>query len=395
MIKPKISIVMPSLNVGKYYRQCIESVMNQTLTDIEIICVDAGSTDGTLEILQECAAKDPRITVVHSNIKSYGYQMNLGMRQARGEYIGIVETDDFVPARMYEELYQTAVREDAEIVKADFYRFREVEGKIERMYNRLDPSDTYYGRIVNPAENQQVFRFIMNTWSGIYRRSFLEAHRIVHNETPGASFQDNGFWFKTFCCAKRIYFVNHPYYMNRRDNEASSVANPGKVYCMTEEWESIYRWLREDESRFQMFIGVYTLRKYHSLLFTYQRIAPEYRDEFIGHMSEEMGKLIHAGEYSREAFTSYEWRRLNLIISNPQGYHQICMSQCSHLCVARLLVRIQKSKYVSALIRKADRLLNKAEIVLAWIGYEGFVHAMHRIKWKNTRDFVSQGDVHG
>ena len=391
----KVSLILPSLNVANYMEECLQSVISQTLKDIEFICVDAGSTDGTLEIIQQYALRDARIKLIQSEKKSYGYQMNLGLHAACGEYIGIVETDDYVPKRMYEELYEMAVREKAEIVKADFYRFRTVENRIEREYNRLDPSDEYYGRIINPAEHPQVFRFIMNTWSGIYQRSFLEKNGICHNETPGASYQDNGFWFKTFCCAKRIYFSDRPYYMNRCDNEASSVANPGKVYCMTEEWGHIYQWLKEDAERFQTFIGGYTLRKYHSLLFTYQRIAPEYREEFIQHMSDEMGKLIHAGEYDKKAFTAYEWRRLSLIIRDPLGYHRICTTRCSHLFVANLLARISKRKRASALIRKADRLLNKAEIMLAWIQYEGFANAMRRIKWKNTKDWVNREESYG
>lgn len=390
----KVSLVLPSLNVSRYIEECLQSAINQELKEIEIICVDAGSTDGTLEIIRNYAERDKRIKLILSEKKSYGYQMNLGMQYASGEYIGILETDDFVPQNMYRELYEIAERERAEIVKADFYRFRTEGEKIERTYNRLDPSDTYYGRVIDPAEHPQVFRFIMNTWSGIYRRRFLEENGIAHNETPGASYQDNGFWFKTFCCAKRIYFVDKPYYMNRRDNEASSVANPGKVYCMTDEWAHIYDWLKADAQRFTTFIGPYTLRKYHSLLFTYQRIAPEYREEFIRHMSDEMEKLIRAGEYDRKVFTDYEWRRMNLIIQNPMGYHRICQSQCSHLCAGNLLQRLQKHGGISWMVRKADRLMNKAEMGLSWIGYEGFLNAMRRVKWKNTKDWVSREETY-
>ena len=258
----------------------------------------------------------------------------------------------------------------------------------------MDPSGSFYSQIIHPAEEPRVFRLIMNTWSGIYLRRFLEENHILHNETPGASYQDNGFWFKTFCCAKRAYFVDKPYYMNRRDNEASSVANPGKVYCMTEEWAYIYRWLREDAERFKTFIGAYTLRKYHSLVITYDRIAPKYRAEFIQHMGEEMGRLVQTGEYDRVIFTNYEWHRLNLIIKNPLGYHQICTTGCSHLQVADLLQKV-RYKWLALPIRKADRLLNKAEMICAWIRYEGFIRAMRRIKWKNTRDRVSKEASHG
>ena len=103
---PKISIIMPALNVGAYIRECLHSVIEQTLEDIEIIVVDAGSTDGTLEIINEFALVDKRIQVVHSKIKSYGYQLNLGFSLAKADYIGIVETDDYIMKDMYECLYQ-------------------------------------------------------------------------------------------------------------------------------------------------------------------------------------------------------------------------------------------------------------------------------------------------
>ena len=90
MDKIKVSVILPSFNVREYIDECIVSVINQTLYDIEIICVDAGSTDGTLKVLQKYETRDSRIKVVVSDKKSYGYQMNLGIAAARGIYIGIV-----------------------------------------------------------------------------------------------------------------------------------------------------------------------------------------------------------------------------------------------------------------------------------------------------------------
>ncbi|ELZ6270419.1 glycosyltransferase family 2 protein, partial [Campylobacter coli] len=93
---PKVSVVVPSLNSIKYIHECIDSILNQTLKDIEIICVDAGSTDGTLEVLREYEKNDERLKVIVSDKKSYGYQINLGIKEAKGEYLGIVESDDCI-----------------------------------------------------------------------------------------------------------------------------------------------------------------------------------------------------------------------------------------------------------------------------------------------------------
>ena len=114
---PKLTVVMPSLNVEKYIRKCVDSVLGQSLRDIEVLAIDAGSTDGTLDILMDYEKKDKRFKVILSDRKSYGYQVNLGLCQASGDYIWIVETDDVVADDAFETLYMQAVSSDADYVK--------------------------------------------------------------------------------------------------------------------------------------------------------------------------------------------------------------------------------------------------------------------------------------
>ena len=383
----KVSIILPSLNVIRYIRQCLDSVVNQTLREIELICVDAGSTDGTLEVLREYESRDARVQVIVSDRKSYGYQMNLGLRAAKGEYVGIVETDDYVPLNMFEDLYAIAVEQRVQIVKADFYRFKEKDGMIERAYNRLDGTDTYYNRVICPGQEQGVFRMIMNTWSGIYERAFLLEHGIVHNETPGASFQDNGFWFKTFCCAERAYFVPRPYYMNRRDNADSSVFSDSKVYCISDEYAHIYDWLKEDEARFKRFISVFTLKEYHSMIFTYGRIKDEYKQEFVRHFGERMRSRLGAQECDRKLFTPMEWHMLNQIANEPDTFAAVrgagFVSKAG-LTVGSAVPALKKA------ICKVDYLVNQAALMFSWIAFFGPVKLMRRRQWKCKMDTVKK-----
>ena len=120
---PKVSIVIPIYNVEQYLRECLESVVNQTLKEIEIICVNDGSTDSSPEILKEYAEKDNRIKVISKPNSGYGHTMNVGIDAAIGEYIGIVESDDYVKLDMYETLYNIAKKNDLDVVRADFERF--------------------------------------------------------------------------------------------------------------------------------------------------------------------------------------------------------------------------------------------------------------------------------
>lgn len=389
----KVSVILPSLNVKKYIDSCLESVVNQTLEDIEIICVDAGSTDGTLETIKAYVNRDPRVRLIVSDKKSYGYQMNLGISSATGTYIGIVETDDFVPQNMYADLYKTAIEQHAEVVKADFYRFYSVDGGYKCVYERLDPTDTYYNRVLCPAEQLQVFRLKMNTWSGIYLRSFLTENNIAHNESPGASYQDNGFWFKTFCCAKRVYFVDNPYYMNRRDNADSSVKSSGKVYSMSDEWEHIYNWLREDSRRFNTFIGVFVLRKYHNLMFTYNRIAKEFRREYIKHMSEEFHKHIYSGEYDKEHFMLHERNRFTLIAHTPLVYQQLRESGYSYRITCRLCQLFYHQGSALKIIHRADKWLHKIALGLSFFEYYGLRRTVNSVKWRKLRPITKSREI--
>lgn len=225
---PKVSIIMPSLNVAAYIRECLESVVNQSLKELEILCVDAGSTDGTWEILKEYAQKDERIQLIQSDKKSYGYQMNLGLRMAQGEYIGFVETDDFVLPEMYDELYICAKTWNADFVKSDFDVFTtSMDG--ERIYLRYSLkkySCVEYGQIFTAEDYMQSQQSIdVYIWNGIYKRTFLEQNSIMFQETQGAAFQDCGFRYQVILNVQRGVYTDKSYYRYRRDNGSSSTYN--------------------------------------------------------------------------------------------------------------------------------------------------------------------------
>lgn len=238
----KVSIIMPSLNVVRYIRQCMDSVVNQTLDDIEIVLVDAGSTDGTLEILEDYAVKDSRIILLHSEVKSYGHQMNIGIKEASGEYIGVVETDDYVEPDMFEKLYESAKRHDAEIVKGLMYRRYEY-GNAESIEMPVD----YIGgagienKLLDCTCNADILLYNSNLWNGIYKKAFLVGNAVKFNETPGAAFQDIGFHHQVFSCAQRVVYIKEYIYHYRVFREGSSSWNSNTLRYMYEE----YKWLSE------------------------------------------------------------------------------------------------------------------------------------------------------
>lgn len=220
---PKISVIMPSLNVADYIRQCIESVVSQTLDDIEIICIDAGSDDGTLEILKEYENNDSRITLMHSDKKSYGYQMNQAISKAEGDYIGIVETDDYISLNMFETLYGMSENSKIDVVKSNFYHVLEDETRIDTGKKGLVKENVKFTIDEYPA----IIKAHPSIWAGIYRREFLENNKIKFIEEPGGAWVDNPFFYETAFAAESIKYTDKAFYYYREFNPTSSTNNLG------------------------------------------------------------------------------------------------------------------------------------------------------------------------
>lgn len=222
----KISILMPCLNVAPYIRQSVQSVINQSLKDIEIILIDAGSSDGTLEIIEKYANKDSRIQIIHSDKKSYGYQMNLGLDAANGQYIGIVETDDFVEEDMFENLYNLTDNGIVDIAKSTFYHHYDYNTSSTNKSNLvIDDVKKRLAGVNNPFTVYEQPFFLdghPSIWCGIYKRSLLEDNNIRFMEEPGGGWVDNPFFYQTALKAKKISYCHIPYYYYRESNPDSS-----------------------------------------------------------------------------------------------------------------------------------------------------------------------------
>lgn len=236
---PKVSVVVPVYNSIGYIRECIESLLNQTLKDIEIIVVDAGSNDGTIGILNEYLQSDKRIKIVQSEKKSMGYQYNLGISIASGEYIGFLESDDYIALTMYEELVEILDHKDIDYVKSDFQMFVELGEKSFLDVNVLSMEmASLYNKEIEPRKYPQILYRDVNMWNGLYRLDFIRNNHIKLNETPKAAFQDTGFVLQSFCLATKIMYVKINSYKYRRDNIGSSTYKPETIQFVI--WEFLY-----------------------------------------------------------------------------------------------------------------------------------------------------------
>ena len=318
----KVSVILPSLNVIKYIEECLESAVNQELKEIEILCVDAGSTDGTLEVIKKYVQDDSRVKLFISNYKSYGRQMNIGIDNASGEYIAILETDDYVPREMYLELYNVAKKYDSDFVKSDFYRFTGSGKEIKKNRVYLSTLDDIYEKKIDSTNDNRIFNLTMNTVTGIYKTSFLKQNNIRYNETPGASFQDNGFWFQTMMYAQNVYFVKKAYYMNRRDNENSSVYDKSKVFCICDEYEFLWNIIKNDNKLLKKYRFVFSSTCVGSYLYFVNRIEDDYKKMFLKRASQLFKELRDFNAFDWNLFDSETERKLLNIINDYELYYE-------------------------------------------------------------------------
>lgn len=299
MNQTKISVIMPSLNVSKYIKQCLQSVLNQTLEDIEIICVDGGSTDGTLDIIQQYVKKDNRVKLIHSDIKSYGYQMNLGIKEACGDYIGIVETDDYIQSDMYERLYDVVVgnpEEEIDFVKASYNQIAECKGKVFCLPFTRDLDKSMLNRVLDLSGERN--RYDLNhIWSGIYRRDFLIGNSLWFNETMGASFQDTSFSLLVNLVAERCVYIGYEGYNYRTDNEGSSVKSDTKIDCVIHEYEYVVNKLKQLELYDDVRKRLVLINKLYTYKWNYIRLSEQSAAKFFDLIQDEMKEY-----YSYQSF---------------------------------------------------------------------------------------------
>lgn len=318
MMSPKVSVVVPVYNVEEYLAECIESIIGQTLQSIEIIIVNDGSTDSSLSIAKSYAEKDSRIEIIDKENRGYGHSMNRGFEKARGEYIGIVESDDCARPQMFQKLYEQAKASDADVVRSNYYAMSN-EGTRFNLIDVLNLAAAPYYTAFNPQDYPDILRGSPAIWTGIYKKSFIQDSGISFLETPGASYQDTGFMLKALTTAERVVLMREAFLNYRVDNANSSVKSGAKAFCVCDEYSSFEKFLSLSPDKLEAFRQVVVAKKYETYLWNYNRLDDSLKPEFLDKMKEEFSKAASKGDLKRELFSPVEWEELQTIIASPKN----------------------------------------------------------------------------
>lgn len=373
---PKISVLMPIYNVERYIREALLSVADQTLRDIEILCINDGSTDDSRAIVAEFCKLDARFRLIDKPNSGYGASMNRGLAEAQGDYVAILEPDDIYEPTALETLYKAAQVSDADVTKANYWFYWskpqpkdkliqvvkpawfEDAAQIEHLAvgslaigsNDGDASDAIACMVADPYELPGIFFMIPSIWSALYKRSYLAEHNISFLETPGASFQDLSFTFKVFAYTHKVCLVDAPILHYRQDNESSSVNDPKKAYCVIEELaeiDAVVEALEKSESGSARVLedhsgkieasgskdaeskninaGGYLSQiayriAYDNYLWNYQRLAPDVRKAFIQQGADDLRAKQAIGHYNPEFFEPYQQLNHDALMNDVDAF---------------------------------------------------------------------------
>ncbi len=210
----KVSVIVPVYNPGKWLSGCVDSILAQTMTDLEVILVDDGSTDGSAEVCDEYASRDARVRVIHQANAGVVTARNKGLEAAEGEWVSFVDADDKILPQMYERMLAAA--SDADVVKCDAYcDFGDKQEKV--------------GIIMKPDPEQALADVMNNTtpgwmWNQIIKRRFLLDAGISIPADCRFS-QDTVFNVQLLLKRPKIVVVNEPLYLYNRANESSTTAS--------------------------------------------------------------------------------------------------------------------------------------------------------------------------
>lgn len=240
-----VSVIVPIYNVEKFLDQCLGSIEAQTHRDIEVLCINDGSTDGSREIICAHAARDPRVRLVDKPNGGYGQGCNLGLSLAQGRWVSIIEPDDWIEPGMYADMLELASRfdEPIDIVKTpwtDIVRWDDPKRQhphASSLKGKLATSERPFAL----AEHPELIEHHPSIWSAIYRRDFLSERNVRFPEYPGAGWADNPFLVETMCQARSILYLDRAYY-NYRCDLPGSTRNHKTADAVTrpfERWETM------------------------------------------------------------------------------------------------------------------------------------------------------------
>lgn len=282
MKKPIISVIVPVYNVEKYLAKCLDTILAQTFSNIEIICVNDGSTDNSRKILAQYAQKDSRVKIVDKKNGGLSSARNAGMKVATGEFYSFIDSDDWIEETMLEKLYNSMVSLNTDISICAVHQYDETN-------QRIDDSNPYYtlGYFDESFDNK-AFSYVdtkpflldvcVMAWNKLYRKSFIDECNAEFPE--GLIFEDGPFFFSIFFKTQRVSIVRDFLYYYRINRSGSIIQKAGKKFLnVIDVVELMYNKVKEIPD-FEDVKYTFFRKKVEDFIYRFENLNPKYRNAF-------------------------------------------------------------------------------------------------------------------
>ena len=243
----KVSVIVPIYKVEKYLVQCLDSILNNTLKDIEVLLFDQCEIDACRAIIDmytKGLKKDSRITAFHKKNNGYGAKVNMGINAAKGEYISIIEPDDFIEPTMFEEMYNYAKKLNADVVKTPYYEYKDATKDTAESKNICKFAEqvlmtTPQNSLFSVLDYPKLMQVHASLWAGLYRTAYIREKGIKFIEAKGSAYVDVGFRIDTLLNTDKVAWLNKPFYNYRISNQSSST-NSWNLSAMIQRWKEAH-----------------------------------------------------------------------------------------------------------------------------------------------------------
>ena len=296
MNKPIVSIIVPVYNTSKYLRRCLDSLLNQTLKNIEIICVNDGSTDDSLSILIEYSQKDPRVFIVSQVNLGRGAAYSAGLKVAKGKYIGFVDSDDFVKKTMYDEMVKIInLVPDVNFIKANSYiAFYDDH---QEVIQTISP-EKCNNLITDMTQLPELVSGHVSHWCGLYNHEFLQKNNICFNDKQ-KYVPDVSFMYKVWLCAKRAIIISKPYVYYQKDRAGSAIHSKSYISsAFLNEYQDITRFMEKNRTISKKMWRIKTQAEFKHLVFEWDYRCNKNRWQFLKQLSTLFRKNLRKGYIS-------------------------------------------------------------------------------------------------
>ena len=375
----KISVIIPVYNTEKYLKECLDSIINQTLKDIEIICINDGSTDKSLDILNSYAKSDKRVKIFSQENQGQGVARNYGLSIATGDYIHFMDSDDILELNTLEDTYKLCEEKDLDFV---MFKLTNYDDEKDEYYNEEDYTmSKLYKKVGDNIFNYKdlgnlIFNVAVSPVNKLYNHDFIKKYGVKFPEN--LIFEDNIFFWNAFLNTEKVLFYNEYLYLRRRHSN-STTGGGSKKFIDTIKINNIKIYIFKNHSLFDQYKDKLYNRKVSSIYSRFTQIREEFKNLFFEEMKKDFIKTLEEDDGFIDSLNKRNKKIFETIISINDS--EECLLIIEHY---DLLNKNKSLKKKQKKMKKQIKKYNKENKII-----------LNSNSWKITKPLRSIGSLRG